>query len=207
MQDATKALESLSLDVESLYRKMVVSEAKEIALKELYSSNLAPEIPKSAMKSLLQLAVPNVHFKCCTGSGIYNQSLATGASLAVILANAWMKSFEESLQKPELSENISAADQNGNCNYKNRRVTSRGTRVEVDSCKKLFHAKCQMIKKEECAIMQDVVWICTYCSNQQTEERIEEMKLCKRYVDDIICTVRGDPDEYLKTATSLQKNL
>ena len=27
------------------------------------------------------------------------------------------------------------------------------------------------------------------------------------YVDDIICTVRGDPDKYLKFANSLQNNL
>ena len=35
----------------------------------------------------------------------------------------------------------------------------------------------------------------------------KEMKLFKRYVDDIICTVRGDPDEYLKFANSLHNNL
>ena len=55
--------------------------------------------------------------------------------------------------------------------------------------------------------MQDVVWICTYCSNQQTMGRYEEMKLFKRYVDDIIRTVRGDPDEFLKFANSLHNNL
>ena len=55
--------------------------------------------------------------------------------------------------------------------------------------------------------MQDVVWICTYCSNQPTVGHNKEMKLFKRYVDDIICTVRGDPDEYLKFANSLQNNL
>ena len=34
-----------------------------------------------------------------------------------------------------------------------------------------------------------------------------QMKLFKRYVDDIICTVLGNPDEYLKLANSLHKNL
>ena len=37
--------------------------------------------------------------------------------------------------------------------------------------------------------------------------RYEEMKLFKRYVEDIICNVRGDPDEILKFANSLQNNL
>ena len=57
--------------------------------------------------------------------------------------------------------------------------------------------------------MQDVVWICTYCNNQQIMGRYEEMKLFKRYVDvdDIICTVRGDPSEYLKFANSLHNNM
>ena len=55
--------------------------------------------------------------------------------------------------------------------------------------------------------MQEVVWICAYCSNQQTVGRYEEMKLFKRYVDDIICTVLGDPDEFLKFANSLHNNL
>ena len=55
--------------------------------------------------------------------------------------------------------------------------------------------------------MQDVVWTFTYCNNQQIVGRYEEMKLFKRYVDDIICTVRGDPDENLKFANSLHNNL
>ena len=35
----------------------------------------------------------------------------------------------------------------------------------------------------------------------------EEMKLFKRYVDEFICTVRDDPDKYLKYSISLHKNL
>ena len=37
--------------------------------------------------------------------------------------------------------------------------------------------------------------------------RYEEMKLFKRYVDGFICTVRGDPDKYLKFANSLHSKL
>ena len=67
--------------------------------------------------------------------------------------------------------------------------------------------RCQKISKEEYATMQDVNWICTYCNNPQILGRYEEMKLFKMYVDDIICTVRGDPDEYLKFTNSLHNNL
>ena len=65
--EATKLDEDelvVSLDVKSLYTNVPVEEAIEIALKELYSSDQVPEIPRSAMKSLLSLAVTNVHFKC-----------------------------------------------------------------------------------------------------------------------------------------------
>ena len=72
----------------------------------------------------------------------------------------------------------------------------------MSHCKNWFHAKCQKISNEKYANMQDVVWICTYYSNQQAVGRYE-MKLFKRYVDDTICTVRGDPDKFLKFANSL----
>ena len=54
----------LSLDVKSFYTNVTVEEAIEIELKELYSSSEVPEIPRSAIKSLMRLAVTNVHFKC-----------------------------------------------------------------------------------------------------------------------------------------------
>ena len=159
------------------------------------------------MKSLLKLAVTNVHFKCNGICYVQSDGLAMDASLAVVLANVWMKSFGASLQKPELNENISRSDQNGKCKDCNHRVTFRGRGIEFESCKNWFHARCQNISNEEYANMQDVVWICTYCNKQQIVGRYEEMKLFKRYVDDIICTVRGDPDKYLKFATSLHNNL
>ena len=215
-QDARKALKSLtlengeqivSLDVKSLYTNVPVEEAIEIALRKLYSNNLAPDNPRSAMKSLLKLAVTNVHFKCNGIWYVQSDGLAMGASLVVILANVWMKSFEASLQKPELSENFSRSDQNGKCKDCNRRVTYRGKWVECESFKNWSHARCQKISNEEYANMQDVVWLCAYRSNQQTVGHDKEMKLFKKYVDDIICTIRDDPDEYLKFARSLHNNL
>ena len=128
----------------------------------------------------------NVHFKCNGIWYVQLDGLAMGASLAVILANVWMKSFEASLQKTELSKNTSRSDQNGRCKDCNWRVTFRGRGVDFESCKNWFHARCQRISNEEYANMQDVVWICTYCSNPLTVGRYEEMKFFKWYVDDII---------------------
>ena len=70
MQDARNALESLSLednerivslDTKSFYPNVRVGEAIEVALRELYSSNLASAITQVAMKSFLRLAVTNAH--------------------------------------------------------------------------------------------------------------------------------------------------
>ena len=47
-----------------LYTNVLVEEAIETAIKELYSIDEIPTILRSAMKSLLRLAVTNVHFKC-----------------------------------------------------------------------------------------------------------------------------------------------
>ena len=61
---------------------MPVGEAIEIALRKLYSRNLAPEISRTAMKGLLKLALK------CNGIGyVQSDGLAMGASLAVVLAN------------------------------------------------------------------------------------------------------------------------
>ena len=147
---------------------MTVGEAIEIALRALYSSNLAPEIPRSTMKGLLKLALTNVYFKC---NGMwYEQSdgLAMGASLAVILANVLMKSFETSRRKPELGENISRSNQNGKLKDCNRRVTFRGRRVECESCTNWFHAKCQKRRNEKYANMQDV-FLDLYILQQSTD--------------------------------------
>ena len=99
-QDARKALESLTLenhkqiisfDLKSLFTNVPAGEAIEIALREVYSSNLAPDIPRSAMKSSLGLVVTNVLFKCTAIWYVKSDGLAMGASLAVILANALLK--------------------------------------------------------------------------------------------------------------------
>ena len=65
--EATKLDEDelvVTLVYERLHTNVPVDEAIEIAFKELYSSEEVPVIPRTAMKNLLRLAVPNVHFKC-----------------------------------------------------------------------------------------------------------------------------------------------
>ena len=146
---------------------MPIGEAIKIALRELYSSNLSPKIPRSAMKNLLKLAVTIVHFKCNGILYVQSDGLAMSAPLAVTLANVWMKLLEAPMQNQSL--NISRTDQNKKCKDCNRRVTFRGRGVECESCKNWFCAKCLKKINGENVNMEDVVWIRTHCSSQQTK--------------------------------------
>ena len=69
----------LSLDVKNLYSNVPVKEAINIALRSFYARDDKPDISRTTMKRLLELAVTKVH---CQKDG-----LAMGASLAVTLAN------------------------------------------------------------------------------------------------------------------------
>ena len=55
--------------------------------------------------------------------------------------------------------------------------------------------------------MQEIVWICFYCAEKGRKEDTLELKLFKRYVDEIVCTVKWNPLDYLEYANFLPKNL
>ena len=121
---------------------MYGEEAIEIALKDLYFSDNIPEIPRSAMKSILRLAVTNVHFKCNKIWYAQSDSLAMGASMAVILANLWMNFFEKSLQKPNEGRENKTPDTKVIRIDCNRRVTFQGKIGRVRIIQKLL--SCEM---------------------------------------------------------------
>ena len=54
------------------------------------------------MKKLLTLAVSKVNFKCIGLWYVQKVGLATGAFLAVTLANFWLKEYEPGLMKEVL---------------------------------------------------------------------------------------------------------
>ena len=88
----------LPLDVKSLYTNVPLREAINIALRSFYARDDKPDIPRTTMKPLLKLAVTGVHFKCREILYCPKDGLAMGASLAVIFANLWMKSWEPLLK-------------------------------------------------------------------------------------------------------------
>ena len=142
-QDARKSLESLdleddeqivSLDVKSLYTNDPVGEAIEIALRDLDSSNLAPDIPRSAMKSLLKLAVTNVHSECNGIWYVQSDGLAMGSSLAVILTLLWLyhRNQKYTCIEPFFHQSCSSHWSAGNLENLNTRSWNPSTRKQWD---------------------------------------------------------------------------
>ena len=98
--DAREILEStnlepnenlISLDVKSLYTNVPLEEAIDIALGKLYEQGEPPSMARKTMKRLLNMADCQVHFKSNEIWYVQKDGLAMGASLAVILANLWLK--------------------------------------------------------------------------------------------------------------------
>ena len=89
-----------------------------------------PEIPRTTMKRLLDLAVTNVHFKCNESCYCQKDGLAMDASLAVILANYWMKSLEPQLKL--LTPKCKTKSQFSTCRNWEHRVTARFRGVECE---------------------------------------------------------------------------
>ena len=177
IKDAQKTLEQikferdeqiLSLDVKRLYTNVPVKEAINIALRSLYARDDKPDITKTTMKRLQQFAITDVHFKCNESWYCQKYGLAPCASLAVILANHRMKSWEQQtkLQTPKCKTNT----QSSICPNCEHRVTERSRCVECEVCNKWFHAKCQQISNTECDSMENQFWMCSFCrENDQTD--------------------------------------
>ena len=100
--DAREILEStnlepnenlISLDVKSLYTNVPLKEAIHIALRKLYEQDEPPSIARKTMKIPLNMAVSQVHLKCNETWYVQKDGLAMGASVAVILANLWLKQY------------------------------------------------------------------------------------------------------------------
>ena len=71
--------QTVSLDNKSLYTIVPVSEAIEIALCKLYTTDYSPDIEGSTLKMLLKLAVKNVYFKSSGKWQFQMVGLAMGA--------------------------------------------------------------------------------------------------------------------------------
>ena len=140
----------VSLDVKSLYTNVPLKEAIEIASQKLYSKESPPEIQRATMKKFLNLAVSKVYFKCSDSWYVQVDGLAMGASLAVTLANVWLKEYEIALRQeiPVGNEVQQINDKNGLCPCCSRKVALKSKGVECESCRNWYHLKCGKISDD-----------------------------------------------------------
>ena len=128
-----------------------------------------------------------------------------GLSLAVILVNVWMKLSELGRQKPEHSESISTSDQKG----EEQRLHSETDFPKMWSRMGVMQnlAPCKMPKNNKWRICQHAGYCLDLYALQQSTERGRFEELFVSYLDDIICTIRGDPDEHPKGCQFITQNM
>ena len=83
----------ISLDAKSLCTSGQLKEAIDIALRKLFEQDEPLSVARKTIKRLFNMAVSEVLFKCNKTWYVQKDSLAMGASLAVILANLWVKHY------------------------------------------------------------------------------------------------------------------
>ena len=87
-------------------------------------------------------------------------------------------------------------------------MTYRTRGVECEACLNWYHLGCGNIAESEYADIAETVWYCMTCKKQQEADRTEiGVKVFLRYVDDILRTVKFDPEVVLEAANKLHPNL
>ena len=149
-----------------------------------------------------------VHFKCNGLWYVQKDGLAMGASLALILADVWLKEYEPVLKKevPKLTE-LNEGNKEF-CSGCQKKLTYRNKGVECEACLNCYHLGCGNISESEYADIAETVWYCIARKKQQEADRAENgVQVFLRYVDDIVRTVKGDPGLVLEAPNKLHPNL
>ena len=99
-------------------------------------------------------------------------------------------------------------DLNGICPERNEKVTYRSKGVEYECCLNWYHVKCGDISDDEYRNIIETVWYCRKCiAIREKNKSVQQAKLFLRYVDNIVRTVKGDPEKVLRAANLLHPNL
>ena len=101
------------------------------------------------MKKLLNLAVSEVHFKCNGLWYVQKDGLAMGFSLAVILANSWLKENEPALKKEVAKVYVLSEGNKEVCPRCQMKMTYRTKGVECEAYLNCYHAGCGKISESE----------------------------------------------------------
>ena len=116
-----------------------------------------------------------------------------GAAMTVILANVWMKRFEDDIASDEHHSNNaeqerSATDDKTMCPVCAKKVTRKEYSIRCRKCKFWFHCKCSEISLNAIKNMHGDQWICTQCQDEETVPAIRE----KQKASDAMKTLCGD---------------
>ena len=99
-------------------------------------------------------------------------------------------------------------DLHGICPEWNKKITYRSKGVECECCLNWYHVKCGDISDDEYRNISETVWYCRKCiAIREKNKSGQQSKLFLRYVDDIVRTVKGDPEKKLRAANLLHPNL
>ena len=98
-----------------------------------------PETSSKTMKKLMNLAVKKIHFKCNGLWYVQKDGLAMGASLAVILANLWLKEYEPALKKEVPKLTVLNEGNKEVCPGCQKKVTFRTKGLECEACLTWYH--------------------------------------------------------------------
>ena len=130
-----------------------------------------------------------------------------GASLAVVLANLWLKVYEHAFKKDVTNITVLNEGNKEVCPRCQKKVAYRTKGVECEASLNWYHLGCGNISESEYADIPEKVWYCMTCKKQQEADRnVKGVKVFLRYVDDIVRTVKGDPGVFLEAANKLHPN-
>ena len=139
----------INLDVNMLYTNISLREAIDSALRKFCEQNELPSIAKKTMKRLLNMTVSQIHFECSETWYDERDSLAMEASLAVILANHWLKQNETELLRDIPEKFMPEKDPSGICPECKKKARYRSKGVEIECCLNWYHVKCADISVDE----------------------------------------------------------
>ena len=157
-----------------------------------------PEIERDTLRRLMEMAVTDVWFMAGTQWYIQRDGVAMGAAMAVILANLWLKHFEEKISRRKTLKHKPQL-----CTKCNKKDTRQGYSIQCASCRICFHRKCTPFSVEELKRMRTTSWTC-----ECEVEPLVEAKITGRYVDDVIRSAKTrEVDEILEKSNKLHTNL
>ena len=82
------------------------------------------------------------------------------------------------------------------CPECNKKVTYRSKGVESECCLNWYHVKCGDISDDEYRNISETLWSCRKCiAIREKNQSVQQAKFFLRYVDDIVRTVKGDPEK------------